>query len=417
MAQPPPGMPADEQERLRFALELRGALDQRLCAIAPVWFDRSRLNPGDEWEAAIVTALHACQGAVLLLTPEALKSPWVLREATVLADRRGRWSGLRLVPVLCAGVDYKTLAADPYWAALDITRWQPVQASRGAFRGAAAQLDSAEIVEQVVAQMQGLADPQDPRHAGWAQELRAFLDDLARRGLTTRLQGAAKALGLKAPLQWDGDAMQQLAHMLLQTGAVETGADGQARYPLVEALAGLIPGDPEVTPRSDDEQKFCAQLRPLAAPPAMAVAVAAAGSGAAGRSAPVLLRTGDRRVLELAAYRASCNAGWVRPLSGVMGEGAEPSAADLLLVGKAVARARMAGLDCFVVASLQPLAGEDPAALVQSLGRRLPADAKLVGAVDRAWPAAPAAVVDVPETDEDATVLVAEHIDLMRGGS
>ena len=100
-----------------------------------------------------------------------------------------------------------------------------------------------------------------------------------------------------------------------------------------------------------------------------------------------------------------------------MGEGAEPSAADLLLVGKAVARARMAGLDCFVVASLQPLAGEDPAALVQSLGRRLPADAKLVGAVDRAWPAAPAAVVDVPETDEDATVLVAEHIDLMRGGS
>ena len=77
----------------------------------------------------------------------------------------------------------------------------------------------------------------------------------------------------------------------------------------------------------------------------------------------------------------------------------------------------MAGLDCFVVASLQPLAGEDPALLAQALGRRLPGDAKLLGAVDRAGPAVPTAVVDVPETDEDASVLVAEHIDLLRAGT
>jgi hypothetical protein len=41
-----------------------------------VWFDRQRLEPGDEWELGIITALHACEAAVLLLTPEALASPW-----------------------------------------------------------------------------------------------------------------------------------------------------------------------------------------------------------------------------------------------------------------------------------------------------------------------------------------------------
>lgn len=409
----PAGIDADQLARLRFALELRDTLDQQLGAITPVWFDRARLQPGDEWEAAIVTALHECQGAVLLLTPDALKSPWVLREATVLADRRGRSADLRLVTVLCAGVDHKTLAADPHWAALSLTRWQPVQALRGAYRGKAATTDRNQIVAEVQARMQGLAQPQDERHGGWTQALLAFLGQLARDDHTERLNGAARALGLKAPLAWDGDALRQLARMLLQSGAAEPDANGQPRYPLLQALAALIPGDPKTVPRSVAEKTFFGQLKPLAAPPEVSVAVGAAGRGAEGQADPVLVRAGNRRVAELAAYRASCSFGWVRSLSGVGGEQG-PSAATLQGVNEDVEDALSAGQDCFVVAELQPLAGEDPLALAQKLGRQLPAGTRLVGTLDRAA-AASAPVVDVPEPDEQAALRMDRVIDKLRG--
>ena len=413
---PPAGHDAVQLARLGFARDLRDALAQRLGAFTTVWFDRVRLQPGDEWEAEIVTALHGCQGAVLLLTPDALKSPWVLREATVLADRRGRWPGLCLVPVLCAGLDHRSLAADQYWKALNVARWQPVQAVRCAFECADAALYLQDIVNAVGARMQGLADPVDTRHAGWTQDLRAFIGELARLDLTVRLQDAARAVGLKPPADWTGDAPRELARMLLQTGAMEPVDGGPPRYPLLEALARLIPGDPAKTPRNADEKKFCGLLRPLAAPPAVAVAVADAGSGAAGHAAPVLLRTGDWHVAELAALRASCNRAWVRPLSGVGGEGGMPLPADLKAAGQQVRKARMMGEDCYIVATLQPLAGEDPVAMVRDLGQALPAEAKLVAALDRSLPTADG-VIDVPEDDELAAIDVADVIDQYSGDS
>ena len=453
VANPPAGLDADKLDRLRFALALRDQLVARLDpgATGLLWYDRKRLQPGDEWELDIVAALHGCEAAILLLTPEALESPWVLREATVLGDRRSRWPGLRLVPVLCAGVDYRTLAAHPHWSALNITRWQPVQAKHGAFRGAAAQQDQTDIVNQVATQLQHLSTPRDPARERWTEELRAFLDQLERQGLKSRLRGAAQALGLKPPLAWDATAREQLAQSLLQANLAEADSAGALRYPLPEALSQLVPGDPLAASFTQEEKQFCDRLRPLAAPPGAAVAVGAANSVAgsaassspagssspgklptsAARPTPVLLSASDWRVADLAARRASCNLAWVRPLSGVVGEGASPSAADLHAVNQALRMAALGKKPCYVVATFQTVAGEDPAVLAADLAAKLAAPAALVGVVGRGPRSVPAAgadggggaaaaasaaiFVDIPEADEAAAVLVAEFIDLLCG--
>jgi hypothetical protein len=384
-----------------------------------VWYDRDRLEPGDEWELRIVEELHACEAAVLLLTPEALESSWVLREATVLADRRSRWPALQLVPVLCAGVDYRTLAGLPHWAALNITRWQPVQATRSAFRGKAARQDADEIVAQVSATLTGLQAPSDPERDRWAEELLALLNDMARRGLFTRLQGAARALRLKAPLQWDKAALQGLTRALLQSALVERDAAGDLRCPLAEALSSLFPGDPQAIQLAEAERQFCRLLQPLAAPPTAAAAVGSARAEAAGQAqGPLLMRTGKLEVAELAARRSSCGTGWVRPLSDVVGEEGA-SALDLGEVTRAIRMATLARKPCYVVASLTPVTGEDPASMASALASRLPRQATLVSVIGRNTPAAPGAlastVVDVPQADEDGTLDLNEYIDTLCG--
>lgn len=417
MAHPPAGFDAEKLARLRFAIRLRDALVARLepggDGTGLVWFDRKRLAPGDEWELAIVAALHRCEAAVLLLTPDALESPWVLREATVLGDRRGRWPGLRLVPVLCAGVTHETLARLPYWAALDLTRWQPVQAARGAYRGAPAGQDIRQIVDQVAAQLHDLGTPRDPAQERWTEDVRAFLADLAQRQLKTRLGGAAQVLRVKVPPDWDGTGIERLARALLQTDVAGTDEQGTEHRPLAEALGQLIPGDPLDTPFSEAEKKFCLRLQPLAAPPGAAVAVGA-GAGVPGR--PVLLQADNPRLAELAARRASCGEAWVRPLSGIVGEGPGPTADSIAVASKAVKMAALARARCYVVASFRPLAGDDLGALANDLAARLPPQAAIVGAVARGGPAAGAqGLVEVPAADEAAAVEMADYIDLVCG--
>ncbi len=365
-------------------------------------------------------ALHGCKAAVLLLTPEALDSPWVLREATVLADRRARWPGLRLVPVLCAGVDYKTLAARPPWAALNVTRWQPVQAQRGAWRGPDADKDATQIVKQVAAQLEGLAEPDDPALEGWTDEVRSFLDDLERRKLRSRLKGVATALRVKPPLAWDDAALGQLARTLLQSDVVEADAGGQPLYPLPQVLGALMPGVPQLIEATDVERQFCQRLKPLAAPPGAAVALGAARASDPVRPPPVLLQADDPRIGELAAFRAICGKGWVRRFSGVGGEGAGPSQAEIDAANREARNFSISNQPCIVVASLQPLAGEDLGQLSAGLAARLEPKVALVAVVGRApiAPPAPAAggtavLVAVPAAEEEAAVRVAEHVGLL----
>jgi hypothetical protein len=414
--------------RLRFALAVRTALVARLDPGGPddgtgtVWFDRRRLEPGDEWELDIVEALHTCEAAVLLLTPDALESPWVLREATVLGDRRSRWPGLRLVPVLFAGTTYETLGKNPWWAALDITRWQPVQAPHGDFEGDNATDDLETIVDAVVEKLAALSEPRDPSMERWSEEVRAFLSGLADRRLTIRLTGAAAQLRLRPPVRWDEQALGWLARALLQTDVAEVDDAGHTTYPLFRALSRLVPDDPAVRPREVDEQDLCVRMQPLAAPPAAAVAVGSARlSGAAGgRPTPVMLQADSPRLAELAARRASCDEVRLIPLSGITSEEGSLAPTDATRVEQYSALAERSGLDVCVVLPVHLAADDDVHAIAQGLVAQLPERAALVAVIGRdsdtpAERSEETLIVTVTAADEAAALQLSSDIEYVAG--
>ncbi|MEW7990823.1 MAG: toll/interleukin-1 receptor domain-containing protein [Candidatus Thiodiazotropha taylori] len=104
---PPEGLSAEEINeragRLRFARELRTRLFEKLNSDnrCTVFLDvRGGLNPGDVWQDGLHTALRHCSGGVILLSPEALESGWVLKEATILSWRVFLGEPILLVPIV-----------------------------------------------------------------------------------------------------------------------------------------------------------------------------------------------------------------------------------------------------------------------------------------------------------------------------
>ena len=85
----------DEREALDALvarLEVEAGID--------VLVDYKRLVGGDEWRQEIHTWMALCQAAIVLFTPNALKSKWVLKEATILTWRRALDPAFIFVPVL-----------------------------------------------------------------------------------------------------------------------------------------------------------------------------------------------------------------------------------------------------------------------------------------------------------------------------
>jgi len=83
--------------------------------VAPeVLLDRDRLGAGDRWRDVLHEWLAGCDAAVLLLSARALASPWVLKEATVLAWRKAMDPGFPLYPVLLGGLASDALAANGF---------------------------------------------------------------------------------------------------------------------------------------------------------------------------------------------------------------------------------------------------------------------------------------------------------------
>lgn len=96
---------ADRQaraERLTVARTFRDMLYTSLATLEryEIWLDvRGGLRPGDVWRDGIHQALKRCSAAVILLSPEALDSGWVLKETTILTWRRLLGEELLVVPV------------------------------------------------------------------------------------------------------------------------------------------------------------------------------------------------------------------------------------------------------------------------------------------------------------------------------
>ena len=75
--------------------------------VVDAWVSSRDIVPGSEWFASIKSHLNEVDAALICLTPEALKSPWVHFEAGAL------WSRLREVKVLVFGVESSELQRTP----------------------------------------------------------------------------------------------------------------------------------------------------------------------------------------------------------------------------------------------------------------------------------------------------------------
>ena len=79
-----------------------------------VLVDYTELKPGVDWPHHLHEYMARCNAAVLLLTPHAARSPWVLKEATILEWRRSLDPSFQLFPVRLHGLDEATLTKEKF---------------------------------------------------------------------------------------------------------------------------------------------------------------------------------------------------------------------------------------------------------------------------------------------------------------
>jgi hypothetical protein len=94
----------DTADRLHAMLKKRGAKPR---------LDRLDIDPGERWRESIGWWLSACDAAVVLLCPDAIASPWVRYELSVLSNRALVGRDLRVILVCLGGVQHAQLAKDP----------------------------------------------------------------------------------------------------------------------------------------------------------------------------------------------------------------------------------------------------------------------------------------------------------------
>jgi hypothetical protein len=76
-----------------------------------VFLDADELRPGQEWRSVLNHRLADCHAAVLLLSRDALASPWVRREVDILLWRRSLGAPVQVIPALTGDVGPDDVAA------------------------------------------------------------------------------------------------------------------------------------------------------------------------------------------------------------------------------------------------------------------------------------------------------------------
>jgi hypothetical protein len=105
----------DDEQSTRLAKHLAQELSED-DTLKIVW-DHDLLRLGDEWDEKLLSEIDACDGAILLLAPLALTRSYVVKECTLLAQRKRhseQWGGntFELLGVLIGGTTVESLG-DP----------------------------------------------------------------------------------------------------------------------------------------------------------------------------------------------------------------------------------------------------------------------------------------------------------------
>lgn len=95
-----------------------------------VLLDRERLQGGDDWRRELHTWMGLCDGAVVILSEDALcESPWVHREATILGYRNEDEKDFVLVPVLVPPVTPERVRESKSFSPVNFGAVQAVEGS------------------------------------------------------------------------------------------------------------------------------------------------------------------------------------------------------------------------------------------------------------------------------------------------
>jgi len=158
------------------AAALKTAPDGRYAVL----MDKVALEPGDTWRARINLWLGSCDAAVLILSPDALTSPYVGYEVSVLGYRKSGDPSFLIIPVL-VGVTMDEVKAARL-APAQVGEWQ--KAPDGT---------PAEVAASVAAELEQHLDPRASRPlTRMAQVLESYLprpgNDVLRRAAAARLE-------------------------------------------------------------------------------------------------------------------------------------------------------------------------------------------------------------------------------------
>jgi hypothetical protein len=87
-----------------------------------VLYDKELITAGARWREVIHAMLAECDAAIILVTPDALRSPWVLKEAIILRWRHDRDPNFQLF--VSADVDRAELQKNRLWDPIDLPEIQ-----------------------------------------------------------------------------------------------------------------------------------------------------------------------------------------------------------------------------------------------------------------------------------------------------
>lgn len=162
--------PDPRLRRLKYAKYVRDRVVDLLAAKGfEVLLDRALLDPGDRWPIKLLRWLGDCDGAVLLLSEDAIASHWVLQEATVLTWRRRLRDSFRLIPVMLGDLPEVRLAT----AGFGPLQIGDIQAARIEASAQFLQSEADALAKRVAERFEDLA-------AGSADnEMRAWLTSVA----------------------------------------------------------------------------------------------------------------------------------------------------------------------------------------------------------------------------------------------
>jgi hypothetical protein len=184
------------------SLQARQRLDTIAALLEPqgieVIYDKEQIKDGRTWREVINAMLIACDAAAILLTPSALESEWVLKEATILRWRHDRDVRFPLLPVVLDGLEIDALKANRLWDPVDLPELQGAQGDAAAVAAALEQ-----TIEPLKAQLR--PTPLDLLVVDIAARLGSYTEQ--------RLQLAVNAIGEEVPTDVI-DQPNRLAHAI-----------------------------------------------------------------------------------------------------------------------------------------------------------------------------------------------------------